>query len=114
MNTPIHTTDERFEADVLASEEPVLVEFTAAWCPPCRVMAPRLAELAAERDDLRVAVLDVDDNQATAARYGVLAMPTFMLFRGGQVAGRVVGARPKQRLVDELEAQMLVHPPAGG
>jgi thioredoxin 1 len=114
MNRPTHTTDERFEADVLASELPVLVEFTAAWCPPCRVMAPRLAELAAERDDLRVAVLDVDDNQATAARYGVLAMPTFLLFRGGQVAGRVVGARPKQRLVDELEAQALVQPQAGG
>jgi thioredoxin len=113
MNTPIHTSDERFEADVLASELPVLVEFTAAWCPPCRVMAPRLAELAAERDDLRVAVLDVDDHHATAARYGVLAMPTFLLFRGGEPVLRLLGARSKRRLVEEIEAQVLVQEPAG-
>ena len=114
MSKPIHTTDERFTADVLESDLPVLVEFTAAWCPPCRVMAPRLEELAAERDDLRVAVLDVDDNQATAAHYGVLAMPTFLLFRGGRPVARLLGARPKRRLVEELEAQVLVQQPAGG
>jgi thioredoxin 1 len=114
MNRPIHTTDEGFAVDVLESELPVLVEFTAAWCPPCRVMAPRLEELAAERDDLRVAVLDVDDNQETAARYGVLAMPTFLLFRGGQPVARLLGARPKRRLVEELEAQVPMQQPAGG
>jgi thioredoxin 1 len=114
MNTPIHTTDERFQADVLDSELPVLVEFTAAWCPPCRLMAPVLEELATEREDLRVAVLDVDEHQETAARYGVLAMPTFLLFRGGQPVARLLGARPKRRLMDELEAQVLVQQPAGG
>jgi thioredoxin len=114
MSNLIHTTDARFAADVLESELPVLVEFTAAWCPPCRVMKPRLEELAAERDDLRVAVLDVDEDQETAARYGVLAMPTFLFFRGGQPVARLLGARPKRRLVDELEAQVLVQQPARG
>lgn len=114
MNTLTHTSDDRFADDVLASELPVLVDFTAAWCPPCRVMEPRLAELAAERDDLRVVELDVDSNQATAARYGVLSMPTFMLFRAGAPVLRLVGARPKQRLLAELEPELLVQQPTGG
>jgi thioredoxin 1 len=95
-------TDEGFPAAVLESDLPVLVDFTAAWCPPCRVMKPVLAELAAERADLRVVQLDVDAHQQTAARYSVLSMPTFILFRGGQEIGRLVGARPKRRLEGEL------------
>lgn len=103
MTTQIPTvTDAAFAAEVLASEQPVLVDFTAAWCPPCRVMKPVLAELAAERDDLRVVQLDVDADQRTAAEYGVLSMPTFILFRDGREVGRLVGARPKRRLVAEL------------
>ena len=89
---------------MLESDLPVLVDFTAAWCPPCRVMKPVLAELAAERADLRVVQLDVDAHQQTAARYSVLSMPTFILFRGGQEIGRLVGARPKRRLEGELAA----------
>ncbi len=77
-------TDDRFAADVLEAGEPVLVDFTAAWCPPCRVMKPVLEELAAARDDLRVVTLDVDEHPRVAARYGVLSMPTFILFRDGQ------------------------------
>jgi thioredoxin 1 len=100
---PISTvTDDSFQAEVLESEQPVLVDFTAAWCPPCRVMKPVLDELAAERDDLRVVQLDVDEHQAAAARYEVLSMPTFLLFRGGAPVLRLVGARPKRRLVAEL------------
>ena len=95
-------TDDAFAAAVLESELPVLVDFTAAWCPPCRVMKPVLAELAAERDDLRVVQLDVDQDQRTAAEYRVLAMPTFILFRGGREVGRLVGARPRRRLDAEL------------
>jgi thioredoxin 1 len=114
MTTLTHTSDDRFAEDVLASDLPVLVDFTAAWCAPCRVMEPRLAELAAERDDLRVVELDVDANQATAARYGVLAMPTFMLFRGGKPVLRLLGARPKKRLLAELEPELLMQQPAGG
>jgi thioredoxin 1 len=97
-------TDDAFTAEVLESDKPVLVDFTAAWCPPCRVMNPILAELANERDDLRVVSLDVDDNQETAARYGVLSMPTFMVFRAGEPVLRLVGSRPRKRLEAELAA----------
>jgi thioredoxin 1 len=95
-------TDDAFTAEVLESERPVLVDFTAAWCPPCRVMKPVLAELAAARDDLRVVQLDVDAEQRTAAEYGVLSMPTFILFRDGREVQRLVGARPRRRLEAEL------------
>ena len=80
----------------------MLVDFTASWCPPCRVMAPVLAELAAERDDMRIVQLDVDAYQRTAAEYGVLSMPTFILFRDGREVQRLVGARPRRRLEAEL------------
>ena len=99
-------TDDAFAAGVLESERPVLVDFTAAWCPPCRVMKPVLDELAAEREDLRIVQLDVDAEQRTAAEYGVLSMPTFILFRDGREVQRLVGARPRRRLEAEL-AQVL-------
>jgi len=99
-------TDDAFAAEVLESGTPVLVDFTAAWCPPCRVMKPVLAELADERDDLRIVALDVDADQRTAAEYGVLSMPTFILFKDGREVQRLVGARPKRRLEAEL-AQVL-------
>ena len=71
-------SDTTFAAEVLESDKPVLVDFTASWCPPCRAMNPILDEIAASRDDLRIVKLDVDDNQQTAAQYGVMSMPTFM------------------------------------
>src|ERR1700755_1585039 len=95
-------TDDAFTAEVLESDTPVLVDFTAAWCPPCRVMKPILSELDDERDDLRGVSLGVDENQETAARYGVLSMPTFMLFRDGRPIMRLVGSRPRKRLESEL------------
>ena len=100
--TVTHVTDDSFQAEVLESEQPVLVDFTAAWCPPCRAMKPVLAELAAEQPDLRIVQVDVDEHQQTAARYEVLSMPTFVLFRGGSPVLRLVGARPKARLRAEL------------
>ena len=100
----ISATDSSFQADVLESELPVVVDFWAAWCGPCRVMSPILEELAEERDDLRVVKVDVDANQAVAARYGVMGMPTFMVFRDGAPVGQIVGSRPKRRLLADLEA----------
>jgi len=99
-----NVTDDSFQAEVLESELPVVVDFWAAWCGPCRVMSPILEELAAERDDLRVVTVDVDANQGVAARYGVLSMPTFMVFRDGAPVGSIVGSRPKRRLLEDLGA----------
>ncbi|MEV5017184.1 thioredoxin family protein [Streptomyces sp. NPDC053780] len=96
-------TDAEFGSEVLGSELPVLVEFTADWCPPCRQMAPVLSALAEEEGDrLRVVQLDVDRNPATTNAYKVLSMPTFMVFRGGEPVKSMVGSRPKRRLLAEL------------
>ena len=100
---PFDTTDARFTADVLESDTPVVVDFHAVWCGPCRIMSPILAEMAEERPDVRFVKMDVDDNQETAVRYGVLSMPTLMVFRGGEPVLRLVGARRKSRLEAELE-----------
>jgi len=96
-------TDTTFQSEVIESEQPVLVDFWAPWCGPCRVVAPVLQEIAGERDDLRIAKLNVDENQQTAATYGILAIPTMILFRGGQEAKRIQGAMPKRRLEAELQ-----------
>lgn len=97
-------SDADFTAEVLGAELPVLVEFTADWCPPCRQMAPVLTALAAEEGErLKVVQLDVDTSPETTNRYGVLSMPTFMLFRGGEPLRSMVGARPKRRLLAEVE-----------
>ncbi|MDX3495674.1 thioredoxin family protein [Streptomyces turgidiscabies] len=96
-------TDADFEAEVIGAELPVLVEFTADWCPPCRQMAPVLSALAAEESDrLKVVQLNVDMNPLTTNAYRVLSMPTFMVFRGGEPLRSMVGARPKRRLLEEL------------
>lgn len=96
-------TDNNFQAEVLESDTAVLVDFWAPWCGPCRVIAPSLEEINEERDDLRVVKLNVDDNQATAAKYEVMSIPTLIVFKNGEPAKRIVGALPKSRLVAELE-----------
>jgi thioredoxin 1 len=96
-------TDTNFQAEVLESAEPVLVDFWAPWCGPCRIVAPHLEELNNERQDLRVVKLNVDDNPQTAMRYNVMSIPMLLLFKNGQVAHQIIGALPKNRLVQELE-----------
>jgi thioredoxin 1 len=99
----IEVTDTNFQAEVIESGEAVLVDFWAPWCGPCRIVAPHLEELNDERDDIRVVKLNVDDNPQTAATYNVMSIPTLLLFKNGQVAHQIVGALPKNRLVQELE-----------
>ena len=96
-------TDADFADEVIGAELPVLVEFTADWCPPCRQMGPVLGALAAEEGErLKVVQLDVDTNPLTTNAYKVLSMPTFLVFRDGEPVKAMVGARPKRRLLEEL------------
>ena len=96
-------SDANFQAEVIESDAPVLVDFWAPWCGPCRVVAPVLEEIASERPDLRIVKLNVDDNQQTAAAFDVLSIPTMILFKNGAVAKKIVGAYPKRKLEAELE-----------
>lgn len=101
------TTDATFADDVLSASTPVLLDFTADWCPPCRMIAPILEQIAAaEAGRLRVVSLDVDANPATALAYGVTGMPTLALFVGGDIVARIMGARPRAAIMRELEPHL--------
>jgi thioredoxin 1 len=97
-------SDLNFQAEVIESEVPVLVDFWAPWCGPCRMVAPVLEEIAQEKGDaLKIVKLNTDENQQTAIAYEVLSIPTLILFKNGQIAKKVIGAYPKRKLEAELE-----------
>lgn len=106
MGEPTHISDAVFEEEVLESDKPVLIDFWAEWCGPCHMIAPYVSEIASEQDEtLKVVKLDIDENPVTPGRYGIMSIPTLMLFKNGEAVARITGAMPKDRIM----AQILPH-----
>ena len=102
---PVKVTDANFDTDVLGAENPVVVDFWAEWCGPCRMIAPALEEIAgAMGDKVKIVKLNVDENPGVASKYGIMSIPTLMIFKNGELASRQVGAAPKAKLEQWITA----------
>ena len=107
---PIEITDANFSTEVLESNVPVLVDFWAVWCGPCKIIAPVVEEIASEyQGKLKVGKLDVDNNPETSMKFGIRSIPTLMIFKGGKVVEQIIGAMPKRNLLDKLQPHMGVN-----
>lgn len=107
MSTPVHVTDASFDQEVLQSELPTVVDFWAEWCAPCKRIAPILEDIAAEYEgQLKITKLDVDGNPNTAGAYGVMSIPTLLVFKEGEPVERIVGYMPKEHLMHKIKPHM--------
>ncbi|MBE6604598.1 MAG: thioredoxin [Ruminococcaceae bacterium] len=95
-------TQENFEAEVLSSQKPVLIDFYADWCGPCRMLAPTIDEIAAERDDVKVCKVNVDEQGDLAARFGVMSIPSLFVLKNGEIVAQSLGAKPKAQILEML------------
>ena len=104
---PVTITDDNFESEVLKSTEPVLIDFWATWCGPCKMIAPIVEELAGEyQGKVKIGKLDVDENQQTSIKYGVRSIPTILIFKDGKLKDTIIGAVPKPQIVSKLNAAL--------
>jgi len=104
---PINFTDDNFDSEVLKSDKPVLVDFWATWCGPCKMIAPIVEELAGEFEGkVKIGKVDVDNNQQVSIKYGVRSIPTLLIFKDGQIKDTIIGAVPKNMIVQKLNAAM--------
>ena len=100
---PTEVNDKNFESEVIKADKPVIVDFWAEWCGPCKVLGPRFEELSKEMTEVKFAKLNVEENQETAGKFQVMSIPTLIIFNGGEIVGKIVGALPKDALKEKIE-----------